>query len=95
MAVMQDKDYQAVVRTVAGCCDMVVCCTVPDMPRSCTAEEICRTAKEACARCETARSVEAALAQARAAAGKDGLVLVCGSLYLAGIVCGWAEAGLL
>lgn len=91
MAIMQDKDYHAVVHTVAGCCDAVVCCAVPDMPRSCTAEEICRAAGEVCAHCETADTVLTALERAKALAGRDGLVVVCGSLYLAGIVCGAAE----
>lgn len=88
MAVMRDKDYHSVVHTVAGCCDALVCCAVPDMPRSCTAEEVCQAGKEVCKRCETADTVPDALLRARALAGKGGLVVVCGSLYLAGIVCG-------
>lgn len=88
MAVMQDKDYYSVVHTIAGCCDALVCCAVPDMPRSCTAEEICQAGKEVCKHCETADTVSEALLRARTLAGKNGLVVVCGSLYLAGIVCG-------
>lgn len=88
MAVMRDKDYRFVVHTVAGCCDALICCAVPDMPRSCTAEEVCQAGKEVCERCETADTVSDALLRAKTLAGKDGLVVVCGSLYLAGIVCG-------
>ena len=88
MAVMQDKDYYSVVHTIAGCCDALVCCAVPDMPRSCTAEEICQAGKEVCKHCVTAARVSVALLRARTLAGKNGLVVVCGSLYLAGIVCG-------
>ena len=91
MAVMQDKDYHTVIHTIAGVCDAVVACEVRDMPRTLSAKELAQTAKEVCPRCETASDGLAALIRGREIAGKNGAVIVCGSLYLAGEIVGALE----
>ena len=92
MAVMQDKDYRTVIHTIAGVCDAVVACEVRNMPRTLSAKELAQTANDVCPRCETASDGLAALIRAREIAGKNGAVIVCGSLYLAGEIVGALES---
>ena len=88
MAVMEDKDFTAVVADIAGVCDAVVCCAVPDMPRSCKAEKLAEVVRGCKTAAEAAASIDEALEKAQEAAGEEGAVIVCGSLYLVGTVCG-------
>lgn len=88
MAVMEDKDFTAVVADIAGVCDAVVCCAVPDMPRSCKAQKLAEVVRGCGTAAEAADSIDEALEKAQELAGEDGAVIVCGSLYLVGTVCG-------
>jgi dihydrofolate synthase/folylpolyglutamate synthase len=53
-------------------------------PRTVSADEIAAAARELGVNAETAASVEEGIARAKPVAGPDGLVLVAGSLYVAG-----------
>jgi len=58
--------------------------TRADNPRSATPDEIRSAAARTSAEIETAPDVAAALAQARASAGSDRIVVVTGSIYVVG-----------
>ena len=88
MAVMEDKDWKTVLSDIVSVCDAVVCCTVPDMPRSCPAQKLADAVRDMGKTAEAADSIDAALARGEELAGTDGAVIVCGSLYLVGTVCG-------
>ncbi len=83
MAMMQDKDYSACVKAMAERAEHFVATTL-DMPRALTAEELADTAKQWCADCSAASNVLTAVNMAREVTAKDGLILICGSVYLAG-----------
>jgi len=61
-----------------------VIATRADNPRSATPDEIRSAAARTSAEIETAPDVAAALAQARASAGSDRIVVVTGSIYVVG-----------
>lgn len=79
------KDPADVVAALGGAdADVVIACPAPS-PRTVPAGEIADAARAAGApRVETAADVASALAAARALAGEDGIVIVAGSLYVAG-----------
>ncbi len=81
MGMLADKDYRAVLGELAGAADRLFTLTPPG-PRALPAGALAAAAPPglAAAPCE---SFAQALGLARAAAGEDGLVAVCGSLFLA------------
>ena len=85
IAMMSDKDYRFAIKIIAACCDAVVA-TKALNPRSLSAEEIAKVAKTVCDDVTVSQSVTSALEKAKEIAGKDGVVVVCGSLFLAGEV---------
>jgi len=64
---------------------LVVACPAPS-PRTVPAEDIAAAARTLGVDSEVAENVDAAIELAKQAAGEDGLVLVAGSLYVAGVV---------
>jgi len=82
-AAMNDKDHAAMLRELLPLAAGVHFCAV-ESPRAAAPEELASAARglgrEGCA---VHRSVREALQVARTAAGADGCVLCCGSLYLA------------
>ncbi|HWM86346.1 MAG TPA: cyanophycin synthetase [Kofleriaceae bacterium] len=91
LAVSSDKDAAAIAGALAGCVDEVVV-TATAHERAMPVEELAAAALEAAPGLRRAPDTAAALALARGLAGPDGLVLVAGSLFLAGearvILCG-------
>lgn len=83
LAMMKDKSYEECIKTIAAAAERVIATEV-QMPRSLKAEEIKQTADAAGALCIAEPDIEKAIDKAIDAAGKHGLVCVCGSLYLAG-----------
>ena len=55
----------------------------PQNPRSLPAEDLAEKAGHYCSDCKAAESVEEALSMARTLCGEDGVMVVCGSFYLA------------
>ncbi len=82
MGMMADKDYRQVLEILAGSLDAVVTTSVQN-PRVLPPEDLCEAARDYISNAYAEPDHTAALAQARALAGEDGLVLICGSLYLA------------
>lgn len=80
---LQDKDWQGIVRSFAGLSEQVVT-VAPGNPRALGAEPLAEAFHAlGCAAVPTG-SVPEALAQARLLAGKDGRIIAAGSLYLVG-----------
>ncbi|HVE94985.1 MAG TPA: Mur ligase family protein [Acidimicrobiales bacterium] len=79
------KEATELVKALGGAdADVVIACPAPS-PRTVPAADVADAARAVGApRVETAIDVEAALAHARALAGEDGIVIVAGSLYVAG-----------
>lgn len=80
MAMMDDKNYSECVKEISQIADKLYASQL-DMPRCAGADAIAAAAQ---CRCEIKSSPEEALKSAVRYAGDDGLVCVCGSLYLAG-----------
>jgi dihydrofolate synthase/folylpolyglutamate synthase len=84
-AAMADKDIGAMGRTLFPLAQEIVVTKVAGA-RGASPAEIARRVGAAARRAHSARTVTSALAQARRLAGRDGLVVAAGSLYLAGEV---------
>ncbi len=83
MGMMRDKSYAECMNQVAG--RAVRFYSVPvDSPRSLTAAEAAETASEVCRQVVACASLPQAIAQACALIEPNGLLLICGSVYLAG-----------
>ncbi len=80
IGMMADKNIDEVLKLTLRYCSSAVAVTVPNMPRSMKAGELCAKANVYC-ECKTAESLEEALALAE---GKPSVVF--GSLYLAGSI---------
>lgn len=86
-AMMSDKNYVECIRDISG----IAKCTVAaelNMPRALSAAEIGAVLEECGAEYRIIPDIGSALAEAARIAGTDGIVCVCGSLYLAGAVKG-------
>jgi dihydrofolate synthase / folylpolyglutamate synthase len=89
LAIMRDKDYEAMLAGLLPLLDAVVC-TQASEPRSLTAPELAAAVRSVAAAAgdgppptlETVADPHAALGRARELAGEDGGVLISGSLYL-------------
>lgn len=84
MAMMRDKNYKECIEDIADIAEYVVA-TELDMPRALEANEIKAVCDSVGVGCEAVADVCAAVKRAVVVSG-DGLVCVCGSLYLAGEV---------
>jgi dihydrofolate synthase/folylpolyglutamate synthase len=80
-SILNDKDARSMLAVLVGRCARIVA-TRSTHRRAIDPIEIARTAHELGIAAEVASDPAAALARARACAGNDGTVLVCGSLYL-------------
>ncbi|MEE1014340.1 MAG: folylpolyglutamate synthase/dihydrofolate synthase family protein [Clostridia bacterium] len=85
-AMMEDKDYTACISILAQYAKGVVATEI-EMPRCCSSEILAEGFKNhGMEEVRSVKSPQDALQEALSLAGKDGLVCVCGSLYLAGIL---------
>ena len=80
---MRDKAIREMAEILFPIAERVIA-TRAENPRSATPEEIRGAASRTSAEIETAPDVAAALAQARAAAGSNGVVVITGSIYVVG-----------
>jgi dihydrofolate synthase/folylpolyglutamate synthase len=81
VALQGDKDGAAILDLLVPHVDRVIA-TSSGAPGALTAEEVAVLARVAGARAEAQADIEQALAEARSAAGPDGAVVICGTLYL-------------
>lgn len=79
---MADKAYEKYLSIVAPLFDSLITVTPPN-PRALSAQALCESAKPYCADCTSADSFAQACARAAQKAGKDGVILACGSFYMA------------
>ena len=85
MGVLEDKDFGQMCRPVLPLVSEFVCVT-PDSPRKLEASQLARYLQREGAAAVAAQSVEQGVRLAMEKAGKDGVVLCFGSLYLLGDV---------
>lgn len=83
LGMMRDKDCAAVAQTIGSRCQTVLCLTVPGHPRALPAGELAAIAEGCCQDVRTAASPAEALELGTQLAGRTGMVIVCGSFYLA------------
>jgi dihydrofolate synthase/folylpolyglutamate synthase len=81
VALQGDKDGAAILDLLVPHVDRVIA-TSSGAPGALTAEEVAVLARAAGAHAEAEADIEQALADARSAAGPDGAVVICGTLYL-------------
>ncbi|MFH1095656.1 MAG: Mur ligase family protein [Candidatus Micrarchaeota archaeon] len=86
-AAMADKDYASVLKALAPFFDFILVCR-PPLERAAPPEELKKSARQAVEESGSDASIgaiaepDAALARAKSLAGKDGRILVAGSIYL-------------
>ena len=85
MAMMEDKDYSECIKIVSEVISNVVTCEI-NMPRCCRAEILAEEFNKRGVKAISYKRPEDALNKALDIAGDDGLVCICGSLYLAGYI---------
>jgi dihydrofolate synthase / folylpolyglutamate synthase len=83
---METKDAHAFIAPFRGLVERVYTVPIPDEPNAFSAEALAEIAANEGFEVTAANSVPHALLQSRAALGDEGRVLICGSLYLAGLV---------
>lgn len=79
IGVMQDKDFEEVLKITLPLCSKVICVSVADMPRALDAQSLYSVAQKYCDNAVCADSYEDAVALV----GKNSNLFVFGSLYLA------------
>jgi len=81
-SMLKDKDCAGFLEIIAGEIDELIAIAIPDEPKSRSAEEIFAIAKNLKIKSQTAKDFFDAFAKIKC--DEDALILVCGSLYLAG-----------
>lgn len=83
---METKDAHAFIAPFKGLVERIYTVPIPDEPNAFAAEALAEIAKAEGFEVVAASSVPDALTRSQAALGGPGRVLICGSLYLAGLV---------
>lgn len=83
IGMLADKDWKHSVGTLSACFDKVIALSV-DNPRSAVPEDIAAVAQGTCPDIRCASGPEEAYWEACSLAGKEGMICIAGSLYLAG-----------
>lgn len=83
VAMMEDKHYSDALGEVLPLCDTVIAVKASN-PRSLSAEELAQTAKQYCEDVLVADDLNFAVQKGRELVAEDGMLLIFGSLYLAG-----------
>jgi dihydrofolate synthase/folylpolyglutamate synthase len=83
MGMLSDKDYEICIPEIAKRSSVFIAAK-PDSPRALPAEETYRIALQYCDEAYVENAIEDAVDKAFSIAGDDGMVLICGSLYLIG-----------
>lgn len=85
IGILKDKNYKEMISELVPLADEVVVTEIP-MPRSLKAEELYEEVSKLHSKVEREREISVALEKTVAKAGKEDLILWCGSLYLVGEV---------
>ena len=85
LGLLADKDVDGFIDIIAPCADAFVC-TAPNSPRALSAQELGKKLKKYKKPVFIAPSIPEAVKMAKGAAGAEGAVCACGSLYLMGDV---------
>jgi len=85
IGMMRDKDCEGVLETLAPLADAFVCIS-PDAPRALSAQELAKMLQKYEKPTFTAQTIAEGVKTAVGAAGKNGMVCACGSLYIVGEV---------
>jgi dihydrofolate synthase/folylpolyglutamate synthase len=85
VSIVDDKDPAAILAALASTAAAIVA-TRSDNPRALPAAKLAAVAKPLAGEVVANDDPDAALAEARARAGPDGLVVVCGSMFLVGLL---------
>lgn len=80
MGVLADKEYEAVIRKTVGYASEIITVMTPDNVRALPAKELARAVAVHNPHVQAAESIQAAVEQAYALAGKDDVILAFGSL---------------
>lgn len=83
IAMMADKDYEQSLSKIASLCKTVFAVSASN-PRSLTPEQLALTAKNYCDDVRCCSDHKTALINAANTVSENGMILICGSLYLAG-----------
>lgn len=83
MGMMADKDCRKVVSRIAPLADAVITITPSLEYRAISKEELAEIAREYCRKVELGTGFRETYLRAAELAGEDGVVVICGSLYLA------------
>lgn len=83
LAMMKDKAYEECIKVITGAAAYIVATSI-NMPRALEAGELKDAVAANCAECCAEPDIAKAIDIALDIAGKNGLVCICGSLYLAG-----------
>lgn len=89
VGMLADKDYHSALEMLAPLCSGIIAVS-PNNPRALPAPELARAAREFCGNVREADSLDDALREIYEMAGVKGLIVICGSLYLAGEIRGKA-----
>ncbi len=88
MGVLEDKSYEEMILNILPFAETFYCVSV-DSPRALPAEKLAEVIRRLGASAEAFSSRRQAVEKAMEDAGKEGVVVVCGSLYLIGEVRGY------
>lgn len=81
---MGDKDMESVIKALIRPCDWVLTVKADEGERAATAEDLAELVRKHGGNAEAESDLAEAFSKARERAGEDGVVCVCGSLYLVG-----------
>lgn len=79
---MADKDVDAYLRIVSKIFSAIVT-AAPEIPRAVNAADLAKTAEKYCNNCIAVQNSEEAFLKAASLLGKDDILIICGSFYLA------------
>lgn len=82
IGMLKDKSYQSLLAEIGPLCEQIIAVPVAS-PRALAPEELAQSARQYCKAVSVEYDYSTALRIAKEKAGREGLVLICGSLYLA------------
>ncbi|MCR5522310.1 MAG: bifunctional folylpolyglutamate synthase/dihydrofolate synthase [Clostridia bacterium] len=82
-SIMEDKDYNTYLKTVAPAAKIFIA-TKANISRALSSDKLCRAAEKFCGKCFDVPSPSVAVKKALSLAGKEDVIVICGSFYLAG-----------
>jgi len=90
VGMLKDKDARAAMDVLAPHFDQVIC-TAPVSPRALSSQRMLEAVRTSNPNCWAVEGVSGSILAAERHAGKEGFVLICGSLYTVGEAMGYLE----